>query len=163
MDEQFNHTELGLLERAAKYDRNQVAIEEIGHRIAQTLSTSTVFLSLEVISVIPPRQGKDFDLPTEIARCVESSIGLPFVRCGSWENDKGQLKQVSFDQKWDMLEEAGFRSSDEIRGKRRILLVDDLYQSGATLNFVASKLMNELKSDVTGLCIVKSRRDTDNS
>ena len=163
MDEDFKHTELGELERRAKYDRDPLAIEELGNRVVRTLTSSSVFKRLKVVSVIPPRQGKEFDLPTEIATYVGRTVGIPFVPCGSWTKEKGQPKQATADQKWDLLEDAGFRPNEAISEKEKILLIDDLYQSGATLNFVASKLMNELNADVTGLCIVKSRRDTDNS
>ncbi len=43
-----------------------------------------------------------------------------------------------------------------------ILLLDDLYQSGITMQYVAMKLQKAGAEKIFGLSIVKSLNDTDN-
>ena len=44
-----------------------------------------------------------------------------------------------------------------------IILIDDKYQSGITLQFVASRLLEKGASKVFELCAVKTWRDDDNT
>lgn len=56
----------------------------------------------------------------------------------------------------------GLTAGPSVIGKR-VILFDDKYQSGMTLQFVASKLLEAGATDVYGLCAVKTWRDTDNT
>ena len=47
--------------------------------------------------------------------------------------------------------------------EEKVLLVDDLYQSGITMQFVAMHLLGAGAEQVYGLALVKSRRDSDNT
>jgi predicted amidophosphoribosyltransferase len=44
-----------------------------------------------------------------------------------------------------------------------VILIDDLYQSGITMQYVASRLLQAGAASVLSLTIVKSNRDTDNA
>lgn len=48
-------------------------------------------------------------------------------------------------------------------GRHSVILIDDKYQSGTTINFVASILRGAGAGAIYGLCIVKTARDTDNN
>jgi predicted amidophosphoribosyltransferase len=43
-----------------------------------------------------------------------------------------------------------------------VILIDDKYQSGMTIQFVASRLYDAGTAKVYGLCAVKTLRDMDN-
>jgi len=58
------------------------------------------------------------------------------------------------------LENAALKASAAFKG-RKVILLDDKYQSGTTAQFVASQLYDAGASEVQGLFCVKTWRDTD--
>lgn len=79
-----------------------------------------------------------------------------------WKIDKPSLKELKVNEKLATLEQVGLDINvEDIEGKNMIL-IDDLYQSGSTMQFVAMKLKEAGASKVYGISLVKSRRDTDN-
>ena len=89
-------------------------------------------------------------------------LGKPVATSGKWAKEKPQLKETSEKKKWLALESAELSFSAEEMGGKKFLLIDDLYQSGATMNFVAGKLKEAGANRVFGLSLVKSLRDSDN-
>ncbi|MBF0324669.1 MAG: hypothetical protein HQL42_06305 [Alphaproteobacteria bacterium] len=79
-----------------------------------------------------------------------------------FSRDKGALKDALLDQKWDALELAGLIFEPNLPEGSSIVLIDDKYQSGVTMQFVASRLYLAGASEVFGLSMVKTLRDTDN-
>ena len=78
-----------------------------------------------------------------------------------FEKEKSAGKDLSLEAKWQNWEAAGLSSSFEMQG-HDIILIDDLYQSGTTMQFVAMKLQQANAGRILGLSVVKSLRDTDN-
>lgn len=156
-------TELGELFTAAKYERLDGAIAELAKRSAETISAMKSFQNVKCLSCPPPRSGKDFDLPTTIALLVSRKTGIPFMELGAWQGEKGQLKDVAADKKWSELERVGFAPNSQLkRVDGAILILDDIYQSGTTLNFMRSKLTAQGIARASSLSLVKAARDTDN-
>ena len=80
--------------------------------------------------------------------------------------DKPEAKNASRDEKWDALEQAGLvfdssRLTPEYL-EQDVILIDDLYQSGVTVNFVGMKLQQAGFNRICGLYLVKSMNDSDN-
>ena len=78
---------------------------------------------------------------------------------------KRHVARMFKNEKWDALAGVEFLTQDNtatLQGKS-IILVDDKYQSGITLQFVASRLLEKGASKVFGLCAVKTWRDDDNT
>lgn len=76
----------------------------------------------------------------------------------SWDNKNGSLKNVeTADEKLDMIQSWGFRIAEgaDLKGKT-ILLLDDMYQSGVTMQYVAMRLKESGAKRVFGIAIVKS-------
>ncbi len=93
---------------------------------------------------------------------VEQKLGIKNISDSvSWTDKKTGLKDVSIDQKWEKLEESGFVVNINLTGKK-VLLLDDLYQSGITMQYVAMKLQEAGAEYIFGLSMVKSLNDTDN-
>lgn len=161
MDEN-GYTPLGDLEHQAKYEESKPAIRMLSEGIAGFINHHSLYGLAEVICAVPPRPTKTFDLPTELARQVSERVEMPVVQSGQWANAKPHMKEVAACAKWDALEQAGLSFDPaEVAGKK-VVLLDDLYQSGATMNFVAGKLKEAGATRIFGLSVVKSRRDTDN-
>ena len=76
----------------------------------------------------------------------------------SWQSKNGSLKDVeTADEKLDMIQSWGLTFSDELdlNGKT-ILLVDDLYHSGVTMQYIAMKMKEAGAKRVFGIALVKS-------
>jgi predicted amidophosphoribosyltransferase len=156
-------TELGELFTAAKYEHSEKAALELSTRVAATLSSLKSLSSMGCVSCPPPRAGKEFDLPTFIATRVAKKTGLPFIDLGNWKTNKGQLKDVAADKKWAVLDAVGFDVNPKLSAiKGATLVIDDIYQSGTTLNFLRSKLTASGIPRASAVSIVKAARDTDN-
>ncbi|PBB67595.1 hypothetical protein CK228_17515 [Mesorhizobium sp. WSM4312] len=157
-----SRTPLGDLEYAAKYHQDQGAIGKLIDLAAQFISATPLYKDAKAIAPVPPRPDKQFDLPTIVATGVSQKLGLQLVSVGEWTKPKGQLKEKTVGEKWDALEAAQFQTNPEIKGKGAIILMDDLYQSGCTMNFVGNRVQHHAEVDVYGLSVVKSAGDQDN-
>ena len=75
------------------------------------------------------------------------------------------VKYCAFEEKWEVWEKAkvSFQKSADfnVNGKT-IILIDDIYQSGITIQYIAMKLQQAGAKEVYGLCFEKTLRDTDN-
>jgi predicted amidophosphoribosyltransferase len=101
-------------------------------------------------------------LPNFLAQKLSDRLGLPDLTPAlRWNGKKGQIKELKVDEKWHALEAVGMTVGDEVASKH-LLLIDDMYQSGATAHFVASKLREAGANDLHLLCVSKGKRDTDN-
>ena len=76
----------------------------------------------------------------------------------SWDNKNGSLKNVeTAEEKLDMIQSWGFRMAEGIDLKdKTVLLLDDMYQSGVTMQYVAMRLKEAGAKRVFGMAIVKS-------
>lgn len=75
-----------------------------------------------------------------------------------WMDKKGSLKdKVTADEKLSLIDSWGFELSADLSlvGKV-VLLVDDMYQSGVTMQYVAMKLKEAGAKRVFGICICKA-------
>jgi predicted amidophosphoribosyltransferase len=154
-------SEIGELEYQAKFHKDAGAIEDLIKRCRSVIRLLPYYSDADAICAVPPREGKEFDLPTIIAGRLAKKLDIPdLTRKIKWKGDKPSLKEVPFSEKWDALAATGIESED-IRAKS-VVLLDDLYQSGITIQFVARQLLKAGAKQVFGLTLVKSRRDSDN-
>jgi len=156
-------TELGQLFNLAKYREDRKAATTLVQSVATMIGDMRTLQGAECISCPPPRANKDFDLPTFLAKAVAKSVGAKFLELGCWDGEKGQMKSVAVQEKWDELDRVGFTiNSDLTRVKGSIILLDDIYQSGTTLNFLRARLTKAGIAGVSAVSLVKAARDTDN-
>ena len=156
------YTHLGNMEHDAKANRTPASIKSLAVSSAKALSTLSFYKDGDAVCAVPPSLGKEWDLPTEIAGRVAAKVQLEDVsELVRFRREKKSVKSVSLAEKWKTLEGGKLEVSSKIKG-RRIVLIDDKYQSGTTLQFVAAKLLEAGAEDVVGLCCVKTWRDTDN-
>jgi hypothetical protein len=160
--EEGRHTAIGEIEYRAKYQKNQKAISDLVQILLATRGALALYKDARTICAVPPSPNKDFDLPTIIADRLAQLGSLKNVtQAAVWTKNKPSLKGIAVNEKWSVLEQASLEIRDKLKGET-ILLVDDLYQSGITMQFVAMKLLQSGAKSVYGLSIVKSLRDTDN-
>jgi predicted amidophosphoribosyltransferase len=131
-------TELGELLYRLKYrgDRSTVpAIARVAHDFVREWNPL-----VDVIVPVPPSRARSLQPLFEIAHELGRLLGLPVDKSSVRKTmATPELKNVELDQRLDLLGRAHSIDGSALRG-RRVLLLDDLYQSGATLNAIARLL-----------------------
>jgi hypothetical protein len=162
-----SYTQIGQLEHDAKKYRDEAAIRQLVDLYCEEILGLPSYADASVISAVPARAGKDFDLPTILAARIAERFDLADVTpYFTYMGSKGQLKETKYEERWKRLEEAQLVMSPEARpiiADRSTILIDDKYQSGVTANFVAMVLQQNGALDVFGLYAVKTWGDRDNS
>lgn len=153
-------TKIGGLEYKAKKNQDKDAIDELVN-----LLCSKIQLNQEecYLAAVPANKDKDFDLPTLLVAKIAKRLGCrDITEHFQYQNQKQALKSVSIDDKWQELERANLQFEQHNLDNKPIILIDDKYQSGTTLHYVASKLNEAGFNTVHGLVIVKTIKDDDN-
>ncbi len=153
------YTDVGNLEHIAKEQQNSAAVAQLSARLAEVIRRHPSFSRVDVVAPMPPRPSKAFHLPVEMARVMGATLGRP-VGLNLTKAEHPKLRTLPMQQKVSALAGA-FSLEDAVDGKS-VLIVDDLYQSGASAWSLARFLKSRGASRVYGLACVKSWRDTDN-
>lgn len=162
----LSRTEIGELEHNAKHNEDMAAINKITELMTNTIRDFCPCTKADLICSVPTHQGKNFHLPAILAQNISEQFRmLNITENFSFSADKPSLKNTKIEEKWDKLAGVEFLTQDNTvtLQDKSIILVDDKYQSGITLQFVASKLLEKGASKVFGLCAVKTWRDDDNT
>ena len=161
-DNDENRTEIGELEYQAKYQDCEESLNELVDLIKSFIENTPYYKDSDYICAVPSSNPEETNLPNQIAGllCEQSDL-INISNNVSWKNNKCQLKELSFEDKWNQLVETDMGIDYDLKNLK-IILLDDLYQSGTTIQYVAMKLKEAGAKKVYGLTIVKSRRDTDN-
>lgn len=118
-----------------------------------------------IVSPIPANRGKG-KLAWALAKYVATQYGLCLIT-PTLAPEKPEMKTLNLEQKkqaWQQLysvPQAVSLAREDVSGKE-IVIVDDLFQSGATMHAYASFLKWLGAERVFGISCVKSMRDSDN-
>ena len=160
---QDKRSKIGELEHSAKYENNLFAknsLAEILHEIYNRMHTAR---QIDAIISVPPSMAGTQSLPNFLASELAARMKIPdLTKELSWKGKKDSIKELGVDEKWAALDKVGLSVGEAVAGKN-ILLIDDMYQSGATAHFVASKLREAGANDLHLIAVSKGRRDTDNT
>ena len=170
IDFNFDHppqyTVMGDLEHKGKHNKDQNAIEQIANKVSQVIQFLHYYKDADLICSVPSSPSKDFDLPNRVTSLVSTKIGKQDVTSGFViKGQKSSVKTSTLNEKWNVWENAqvSFQNNpaSNVNGKK-VILIDDKYQSGITIQYIAMKLQQAGACEVYGLCFVKTWRDTDN-
>lgn len=158
--EQFDtkRTELGELVYKLKYKRDTNVLEEI----AQIVASFSSFKTIDIIIPVPPSNiSRTFQPVLEIAKQVGSLLDIQVLPNAVRKiKNTPELKNVSTQQeKYDILKDVFEVIEPSIKGKT-ILVLDDLYRSGATLRAITDVLYKQgkvVKVKVLALTMTKRR------
>lgn len=167
------YTDVGELVYHAKYRKSIAAAEELGRRLAEAIHRVPTMgcAGPAVLSYVPPGRHKRFDLPRILAKLL-----VEYGWCNMPLRDfeplvhpelnlsKPDFKNLTMGEKirvWDRLLARGVRLSSTVAATT-VYVIDDLYQSGATIWSYARYLKKAGASRVFGLVCEKSRGDRDN-
>jgi predicted amidophosphoribosyltransferase len=151
-------TEVGELLYRLKYRSDLTVVEELVSTLAQFVASWKP--GAELIVPVPPSRSARPQQPVLIlAEALGLRLGIPGrTDCVKRVKEMPELKDVfQYDERLRLLSGAYAVEGPLVAG-RRILLFDDLYRSGATMNAIAAALYDEgHAADVYGLAITRTR------
>ena len=160
------YTEIGELERKGKRRGDESAINQLVDKVSEAIHRLPYYKDADLICAVPPEPGKDFDFPSRVTELVSERIGKRNVTSGFvFDGQKSSITNSTFDGKWAIWEDTqiSFKKRRTLKIKdKTIILIDDKYQSGITIQYIAMKLQEAGVREVYGLTFVKTLRDTDN-
>lgn len=153
-------SELGELVFRLKNRSDKRTLEPIADTAVQFLNDWKPPLDL-IVPVPPSRQRAGFQPVVEIARAIGARLSKPVnTAAGSKSKNTPELKNVfEYERRLELLQGAFNVEALAVRNQR-ILLVDDLYRSGATAAVVAQALLAGGAAAVYMLGMTKTRTRT---
>jgi predicted amidophosphoribosyltransferase len=149
-------TQLGELVFRLKNRTDRTVVDAIADTVVEFIKERK--LHYEVIVPVPASRQRTFQPTVEIARAVSARVGKPTrENCVRKVKATRELKNVyEYRQRLELLEGAFKVEADSVRGQA-ILLLDDLYRSGATLKAVAQALRAAEPARIVILALTKTR------
>lgn len=165
-------TEMGEAEYQLKYNIGNISKDvrkEYANYIMNKMLDNCKYIPIVdlqdwYISPMPATESGKMKMAWYMAEAIARNLKIPFVDA-MLICEKPQMKELSVENKiliWDNIYQNNkIRINRDIRDKN-ILVIDDLYQSGATIWQYAKYLKENGASSVFGLVCVKSLKDSDN-
>lgn len=150
-------THIGQLEKEAKYGNDENAVGELSAIVDDFVGKTPVYANADYICAVPPTKVGEKNLPVKIIEKLTKFRGKNISDHIIWTTKNESLKNADGADKLEILKHSGLEilNGADLEGKE-IVVVDDLYMSGITLQFVAMKLKEAGAGKVYGLCLVKS-------
>lgn len=155
-------TPIGELEYQAKYHKCRDSLLSIIEEVKRMISEFYYYREVDYICAIPPTNPDEYNLPREIVNGLEELQMENISEKVRWTSKEKSLKNATgIKEKLEILKESGLSIDDHLDVTNKvILLIDDLYMSGTTIQYVAMKLKEAGAFRILGLCIAKSRSNT---
>jgi competence protein ComFC len=150
-------SQLGELVYRLKYKSDKTVIPTVVEALAAFVKAWGIGLDL-VVPMPPSKLQRSFQPVIAIASELGNALGIP-VDTTSLKKSKStpQMKDIGdFSARVSALE-AAFTATEDLAGKQ-ILLIDDLFQSGASMNVAARTLKNQGKvKSVYAMALTRTR------
>lgn len=152
-DDEYGHpqfdikrSEIGELLYRLKYREDKSVLGDIITTASQFIKSTNWPLDL-IVSVPPSRKDREFQPVPPLAMGIGRFLGIKaYVDSIVKVEDTPELKGIfDFEERMRILKDA-FEIHDPVVAGRSVLLFDDLYRSGATLNAVSRLLKQEGKA-----------------
>ncbi len=162
-------TDIGKLRSRAKpYDTEPTkdtysAAEELSKVCIEFFQKMNCYHSATCVIAMPSsKPGRDYDLPKYITAAMAKEIGRSDLsEVVKTIKERRQLKNEPLDGKLATIEGTIYVDESALKGQN-VLLVDDLYQSGVSTNYVAMLMLQAGAKKVFGLACEKTCRNDDN-
>lgn len=165
-----SQTEIGSLRAQAKpyggsaaTNQTKTAADKLVERCVEFLGAMTCYKSADCIAAMPPSDpSKQYNLPKYLARGISEATGLEnlteHVRTIA---RRDSIKGVALNAKFDTLL-GTIEVAEEVFKGKCVMLVDDLYQSGISMNYCGLLLLKAGARKIFGLACEKTCRNDDN-
>lgn len=155
-------SETGELEYRAKWHNDGESVSRLADILTKLFRSLHNDTGIDAICAIPSSTAGKDSLPCKLAAALSHQLEIENVTGRlSWNGKKETIKDKEADEKWAILESVGLTVEGTLDG-RKILIVDDMYQSGATVHYVASRLQEAGATGLHCMAVSKSRGDKDN-
>ena len=157
MSDSKQRTELGELEYLVKYRADEIdyqqKISDIIQIFQETLEKLPYFKEVDYVCVIP----SSHPFMKDIVRGLKGFVFEDISDNVSWEKSSEIKNAETLDEKLEALLKSNLKVSEavDLKGKN-VMLVDDLYNSGLTMQYVAMRLKELGVFRVFGVTLVKS-------
>lgn len=150
-------TEFGEAEYQYKYCSNTQYLPVLISKMQYWLDKLPYFKEADCICAIPTKHPVVEPVIVGLKGFVFENISSEVDWIDKTDVIKGEDR--SMQQKWTMLQRFGLVIRCDVKGKT-ILLVDDMYQSGLTMQYVAMKMKEAGAKRVFGISLVKALRNS---
>ncbi len=149
-DDEYGHpqfetarSEIGELLYSLKYKEDKSVLGDIITTASQFIKSKNWPVEL-VVSVPPSRKTRAFQPVPPLAKGIGRTLGIDVcLECVVKVKDTPELKGIfDFEERMRILKDA-FEIRDQAVIGRSVLLFDDLYRSGATINAISRLLQQE--------------------
>ncbi len=150
-------SEVGEFLYRLKYRSDQTAVDPLVDAAASFVASWKP--GADIIVPVPPSRARPTQPVFEIADALAKRLGLPsLVGCVTRTSELPELKDVyEYDERIRLLSGAHAVDKSQVQG-RRVLLFDDLFRSGATMNAITMALYDDgAAADVFALTITRTR------
>ena len=150
-------TEMGELLYQLKYRRDLKALDPLVAAAADFVKGWQI--SFAAVVPVPPTRARPVQPVFEVGDLLAEILGLPILKnyVQAVKKTKELKNTFDYDERIKLLENAYGVRDESLRGKA-VLLFDDLYRSGATLNAVTRVLYEQAQcSDVYVLALTRTR------
>lgn len=164
VDADKKFTYIGALEEKAKKSGDTEATLALTQKYVEAISSYPLYLQADMVVAVPPSLGKDPQkhLPSRIATLVAKQLNKTDITHHLIaQNPKKPVKGLALEKKWEEWEKTQLSYNGDLTGKT-IILLDDKYQSGSSIQYVAMILQKAGASQIYGLCAVSTQSNTDN-
>lgn len=152
-------TELGELLYRLKYRSDESAVAPLVEAVASFVSTWNP--GAEMIVPVPASRARASQPALVLAEAIAGRLDVRYApRCVKRTRDVPELKDVcEFDERTRLLSDLHAVDKAQVQG-RKVLLFDDLYRSGATMEAITRALYDDgSAADVFALAITRTRRN----
>lgn len=149
-------SETGELLYKLKNKADQTSVPEIIEAV-ETL-TKAWNPTVDILVPVPPATHRAVQPVLVLAKAISQRLGIPLADCVTRTRNVPQLKNVfDLDERAKLLE--GLHAVDKsVTQDKSVLLFDDLYRSGATMNAITTELYETGEAtDVFALTITRTR------
>jgi len=139
------------------------AADELIKLCLNALQALTCYNSSTCVVAMPPSNPtKPFDLPSYIVHGISESLGKDnYSEHVKTIKARPSVRETPCHEKLPTIE-GSVSVTPDVFDKQIVLLIDDLYQSGVTMNYVAMLMLESGAKKVFGLACEKTCRNDDN-
>ena len=157
--ENESRTEIGELEYQSKYNSNNDAEEQLVSLCKEWINKLPYYKDADLICAVPS------NTPNNLPQRIVDKLDITATNISNtilWTSKTRNVKDAeNVEDKISILEQSGFTINNKEQLKNKVvILFDDLYMSGVTLQYIAMKLKEAGVQRVLGLTIVKSRSNS---